>query len=40
MQKKKKKIKSGELSKKIFAWFMLFAMIVSIFTVAISVLAN
>lgn len=40
MEKKKKKMKSGDLAKKIFAWVMLFAMVSSIFTIAISVLAN
>lgn len=40
MEKKKKKMKSGDLVKKIFAWVMLFAMVGSIFTIAISVLAN
>lgn len=40
MQKKKKIMKSGELAKKIFAWFMLIAMVASVFTVAISVLAS
>ncbi len=39
-KKKKKKIKSGGLAKKIFAWVMLFAMIASVFTIAISVLAS
>ena len=40
MYKKFLFMKSGDLAKKIFAWVMLFAMVSSIFTIAISVLAN